>query len=136
MQPGSTLAALGAGGFSGGAVIAALARWALQTASEPRRAIPAPIAAGSCESTQQLPCDSCCPELNWGSVLAFLYGEALRLSADPGAGLVLLVLALLVAALRGIRAQLSVAGEPAPAGHARRDGGARRVRGIAAAIGR
>ena len=44
------------------AVIAALARWALQTASEPRRAIPAPIAAGSCESSQQLPCDSCCPE--------------------------------------------------------------------------
>ena len=92
--------------------------------------------AGSCSPCDQLPCDSCCPELDWGSVLAFLHREASRLWADPNAGLLLLALAVLVAAFRGIRVQFSLAGEPAAAGHAKRDDGARRIDGIAAAIGR
>ena len=140
MQPGSTTLAAGAGGFSSVIAIATLSRWALQPA-DTHRALPVHSAAASCDPCDSCCgasslCNSCCPELSWGSVLAFLYGEALRRSVDPLAGFAVLVFALLYAVVYGVRVQLLLPGEEAPGWPRRRDDGSRRVRAIARALGR
>ena len=114
---------LGAGGFSGGALFSALAQWACE-----RPAVPLPVLSGpytcSCE-----PCNSCCSELNWSSVFAFISAEALELG--PGYwGLILLGLLLGCIWLGGgLRVQVVIAPDGAPDAQ-----GPSRVQAIARAL--